>query len=118
MATYQTINVSEMISGTKWDGLQITLYSDDAQTVPIDLDGCTVLFELKATAKAITQSTWSTSDSSITITGADNNIITLVGRNMNIPANQYLGDIDITFPNGDNRTWFRVNMKILQSVTG
>lgn len=117
MATYQTITIPELISGTKWDGLQITLYSDTEQTLPIDLTGCTISLQLRQSAKASPQASWSTTDNTITITGADDNIITIVGRNMSLESGDYIGDIDVIFDNGDLRSWFRLKFKVIPSFT-
>ena len=117
MATYQTINLTELIKGSRWDGLQITLYSDTAQTIPIDLTDCVITYKIKEGPQAVSQSTWSTAESTITITGADSNIITIVGRNMEVKPATYYGDIDILFPDGALRTWFRTKMSVIQDYT-
>lgn len=118
MATYQNISLSDVIRGSYWDGLTITLYSSESPQVPIDLTGCVITYQIKLNGTiAAYAAQWTTDDNTITITGADNNELNIIGRNMNIPVGSYVGDIDILFTDGKNRTWFRTTQNIIQDVT-
>jgi len=76
-----------------------------ADSVPVNLTGCTITIQVRKTASASTiDLTLSTSDSSITIGGVSNNQITL-NKKVTIAAGSYLYDMNVSFPSGVVKTY-------------
>lgn len=117
MATYQTVTFDTIIKGSGFNGYVFKFYTDALHTLPIDLTGCTITADLRQTPKAIAQAKWSTEDSTITITGTDDNFVTLVARNINVPVGKYYMDLDILFPSGINKTYVRILWEIIEEYT-
>jgi len=113
MATYQTIAFKDLIKGAYFDAQRLKIYTDAAYTLPVDLTGCVISCRLRQTEKSSPKEIWTTENGTITITGADDNFVNLLGRNINADAGQYYMDLDILFPSGINRTWLRIMWKIV-----
>jgi hypothetical protein len=113
MATYQTVIFDELIKGSGYNGSVIKIYTDSSRTVAVDLTGCSITANLKQSPKSIAQATWATEDDTITISGDDNNFVTLHARNMDVPIGQYFMDVDILFPSGINKINLRIGWKII-----
>lgn len=86
-------------------------------TTPIDLSGSTIVIQVRTSAEAPEATlTLSTTSSTITITGDDHNQITL-NKKVDIPAGNYVYDIDITFPSMDSKTYVWGTFYVQEDIT-
>jgi hypothetical protein len=88
-----------------------------ADSVPVNLTGCTITIQVRKTASASTiDLTLSTSDSSITIGGVSNNQITL-NKKVTIAAGSYLYDMNVSFPSGVVKTYVWGSFFVQEDIT-
>lgn len=94
--------------GDTWKGMQLVLekLENDGITVigPVDLTGCSVEAHFKISANGSVVFKFSTSDNTIQITEAINGKIKFMPRKMDVPANNYLFDVQVTFVNEEVET--------------
>ncbi len=112
--------------GDTFKARTLTFFSDEANTVPIDLSGYSVLMQVRKAGKANTAVLeWTTDpasgeDATITIGGDDNNVITLAQRSgsiMDIDPFNYVYDIQMTSSTGIVSTYIEGQFTITQDVS-
>jgi hypothetical protein len=88
-----------------------------ADSVPVNLTGCTITIQVRKTASASTiDLTLSTADSTITIGGASFNQITL-NKKVTIAAGSYLYDMNVSFPTGVVKTYVWGSFFVQEDIT-
>ncbi|WP_309386097.1 hypothetical protein [Cerasicoccus frondis] len=88
-----------------WGGFdEIQIFEDESGGLAYDLSGATIVLEVKESQAqdAVAVATWTTADSSITISEAVNGKFKVVGRNITLPAKRYYYGIKITPANGES----------------
>jgi hypothetical protein len=85
---------------------------------PVDLTGATIISQFKTTPKGGMVFEFKTSDNSITIPTPANGEFFYEERIINVPANNYIFDFQITFPSGvvfsSEPDYFRIKQNISQ----
>ena len=88
-----------------------------ANDVAVNLYGSTIVIQVKESASSTDALlTLSTTTSTITITGASNNQITL-NKVVNIPAGTYAYDMNVTFPSGVVKTYIWGTFIVQDDIT-
>jgi hypothetical protein len=88
-----------------------------ADTTPIDLTGCTIVVQVRTEASAPTAAlTLSTTDSTISIGGVDNNQITL-NKIVDIAAGSYVYDMNVHYPSGEVKTYLWGTFFVQEDIT-
>ena len=92
-------------------------YSVFNDTTPVDLSGSTISIQVKSSAdSAEPLLSLSTTDSTITITGDNDNQITL-NKLVSIPAGKYVYDMRVSYPSNVVKTYTYGNFSVEQNVT-
>jgi len=93
------------------------VFTITSNSVPVSLLGCTIVIQVRKTASASSiDLSLSTTDSSITIGGTNNNQITLK-KIVNIAAGNYLYDMNVTFPSGIVKTYIWGSFLVQEDIT-
>lgn len=88
-----------------------------ADTTPINLTGCTVVVQVRTSADAPTSAlTLSTTNGGISIGGINNNQITL-NKKVDIPADSYVYDMNVSFPSGEVKTYIWGTFFVQEDIT-
>ena len=113
MATYK---FPDHIKGDTFKGTSFTVL---VNTVALDLTGASIKMSLKRNNKpeTVVEKTFSTEDSSIVITTPLLGKFEIVKQIVDIPAFNYVYDIQITTQGGDVLTYISGTWLILQDIT-
>jgi hypothetical protein len=88
-----------------------------ADNVAVNLTGSTIEIQVRKTANAtVADLTLKTGGNGITISGASNNQIVL-NKVVNIPAGNYLYDMNVTFPSGLVKTYVWGTFLVQEDIT-
>ncbi len=88
-----------------------------ADNVAVNLTGSTIEIQVRKTANAtVADLTLKTGGNGITISGANNNQIVL-NKVVNIPAGNYLYDMNVTFPSGLVKTYVWGTFLVQEDIT-
>lgn len=117
MSYQNTFNIPDAVKGDTFVGIEFTL---TVNAILSDLTGAVIKMQLKesnsSTALAVL-----TFDNDliggITIIDAENGVFQIDSQVIDIPALCYFYDIQITYPNGDIKTYIRGRWTILPEVT-
>lgn len=88
---------------------------------PVDFTGAEISIQFRTTGESrniILE--WSTDDGSITISGAENNVIEMdakTGEEMNVTPGTYKYDIQVILASGVTNTYVKGSMKIVNDIT-
>lgn len=88
--------------GDTFNGRTITLQNDDL--TPVDLTGATAIMQFRAITNGNVIFEFKTADGSITIPTPTSGALMMMPRLMNVPANNYLFDLQIKFQNQSVKT--------------
>lgn len=86
-------------------------------TTPLDLTGCAILVQFRLTTNSEVFLEWNTADNSILITDAVNGEFQMQEKSLSVTPSVYMYDVQVTFPNGFVRTYFKGNFKIEADVS-
>lgn len=103
--------------GDTFNGHQIEINQNGA---PVDLSGAAIKIQFRTRYAQRLALEWSTADSSITVSGASNNVIEMsakTGDQMNIGPGIYTYDIQVILPSGVTNTYVEGSMEIINDVT-
>lgn len=89
--------------------------NDSIITFPFDITTARIDFHFKQGAGSNVSFKWNTEDDTIEKLTAFK--IKLKGFNLNAKAGNYIGDLQITFSNGENVTYFKSSLQIVQDIT-
>lgn len=93
------------------------MFAISANNVPVNLSGSTITIQVRKTASASSiDLSLSTTDSSITIGGVNNNQITL-NKKVTIAAGSYLYDMNVAFPSGEVKTYVWGTFFVQEDIT-
>ena len=101
--------------GDTWNGFSFTLEDEDTM-LPVDLTGVSVLIQFKITPNSITAFEFKTSDGTVTIPIPTNGEILMMPRIMNVIANTYKFDVQLTFPSGEVQTIVSDSWKLINDI--
>lgn len=106
------------IRGNFWDGADISyeIETDDG-LLGIDLTGCIITADFKATRNGDTDFTYTTEDSSIIIDSASPWKFSFAKGIINHTPNTYYFDIEIIYPNAEVETILTSSWTILSDIT-
>jgi hypothetical protein len=119
--------IADHIKGDTWNGFSVTLKRktspSDPTLIPIDLTGCSIISQFKTTPKGGVVFEFKTSDNTITIpTPANGRFVYMPRPSFNYPANTYVFDWQVTYPNGtivtngndknNNNFYFAINQDV------
>jgi hypothetical protein len=108
-----TYNFPDHYKGDTFEGKVFTITVNGS---PAGLLGATIKMDLRKDKKETTPLTLRLStESGITILGEDS--FQIDPQIIDIPAKEYVHDIEITYANGDIKTYIEGTWKILQDVT-
>jgi hypothetical protein len=115
-------NLADHKKGQTWNGFEVTLTRETAPNSgvqePIDLTGVTIVSQFKTTPKGGAVFEFKTSDSSITMPNATlGKFVYMPVINMNYPANNYVFDYKVIFPNNTRLVSSIKGFRIIQTVT-
>jgi hypothetical protein len=102
--------------GDTWDGMSFVL-TDEGTLQPINLSGVQVLIQFKLNANSIIAFSFKTSDGTVTIPNPINGEIIMMPRIMNVIANTYRFDVQLTFPNGTVQTIIEDYWKLVNDIS-
>lgn len=116
MASQQTYDFPNHIKGDTFNGLSFTV---TVNTVALNLAGSSIKMELKLNKRPETAvaKTFSTTDNSILITEPSNGKFQIAKQVIDISANIYFYDLEITLQSGDIYTYISGKWQILQDIT-
>lgn len=106
--------------GDTWDGFSLLLeeYDTDGVTlIPINLTGVNVLIQFKSHYNSAISFEFKTSDSTITIPNPLNGEILMMPRIIDVPANTYMFDVQLTYTNGTVQTIVSDYFKIYSDIS-
>jgi hypothetical protein len=93
------------------------VFTITSNSVAVNLTGCTIVIQVRKSAAAESiDLSLSTTESSITIGGANSNQITLK-KIVNIAAGNYLYDMNVTFPSGQVKTYIWGSFFVQEDIT-
>ena len=102
--------------GDWWDGAFCTI-KDPLTGIPLNLTGCTAKSDFKTHENGESYFSFDTADGTLTIpTPADGKIF-YKARKMNVPANRYVFDLEITDALGRPTTYATSEWIISQDIT-
>lgn len=113
MATY---NFTDRIKGDTSKVVEFTLLKD---TVPVDLTGASIRMQLRKskTSGSIALTLHSGASGGIIITSAAAGIFQIDAFTVEVAANTYVYDIEITLSTGEIKTWIEGEFNVLQDIT-
>jgi hypothetical protein len=116
LASQQTYDFPNHIKGDTFNGLSFTV---TVNSVALPLAGASIKMELKLNKRPETPvvKTFSTVDNSIVITEPSNGKFQIAKQVIDIPANIYVYDLEITLSGGDVHTYISGKWQILQDIT-
>ena len=88
--------------------------------IPVDFTGAVITIQLRVKPGSAVVLEWKTSDGSITISGAGNNIINMnekTGPEMNVAPNTYKYDINVVLANGVTNTYVAGIFPIVDDIS-
>ena len=86
-------------------------------TTPLNLTGCAILIQFKLTTRFNAFLEWNTADNSILITDAVNGEFEMQQTLLDVTPSIYMYDVQVTFPDGTVKTYFKGNFKIEADVS-
>lgn len=113
-----TFNFPKHKRGDTFDGFGFVVTSNGGN--PVDFTGATIKIQFRTKPDSDVVMEWLTSDNSIVITGANNNIINMqpkTGLQMDIKAGTYRYDINVLFPTNITRTYVEGEMQIVDDYS-
>lgn len=119
MSRLHTYNFPTQITGAYFNGLGITLFSDEAKQVPIDLSGSLIRMALRPKYSlpiVWTFSSGSDGDGTISIPSPTNGRFIIDGINLDVAPGKYFYDIEILDYSGDLQKWIKGEWIILNSA--
>lgn len=87
-----------------------------SNNIPVDLTGCEVLIEVKKKPGVSVSELTLTNTNGVSIIGDDSNMIVL-NKLVDIPAGNYVYDINVTFPSGEVKTYVWGNFFVQEDVS-
>jgi hypothetical protein len=118
MSIPNTITLPPHLRGDTWDGLNITLKTDNGTPAPLDLTDASAKMQLKTRPGARDAAAeWSTEDNSIVITDALNGVLSVPGGVVDVPPCNYFFDLQITLADATVLTPFSGRWLIIQDVS-
>jgi hypothetical protein len=84
---------------------------------PFDLTGVSILCQFKKEPNGVAVFEYNTNDQSIFINNAIDGEIIFNKRKMDYPVGDYFYDLELTFPNGDVRTYGESKLVIFQDIS-
>lgn len=103
------------IKGDTFDKVDFALIRN---TLPLDLTNCTVRMQIKKECNGISILSFTTVESAgLTIIDAVGGLFKINKQIINIPEFNYIYDIEITFSNGDVKTWISGDFFVTCDVT-
>ena len=114
--TPTTYKINDQYKGDTFNGVTFTI-KEGANKTPIDLTGVSILSQFRANevTGAIQQSF--SIGSGITLTDATGGVFSIDPFTLDWNTGTFFYDIQITFPNGDVRTYVKGSLNVLQDVT-
>lgn len=113
--------------GDEWNGMELLIEDsivnpDETETFfPLDLTGYSVVAKFKVSPTGVSYFEFKTADGTITIPDPTNGVILFMPRIMNVPAQQYVFDVELTPPSGEVKTIYEEDKpftwKILQDIS-
>lgn len=110
-------NIADQFTGDSFSGMTITVYSDTAQTTPLDLTSATARMDFRKGSKTGQIGKQLTTGSGITISDAVNGVITIDRFTIDFSAGEYLYDLQVTLPGGVVETVLFGRFTAIQDVT-
>lgn len=109
--------------GDTFNGHQFEIFTvtpPSTTPVPVNFIGAVIKIQLRIKPGSPVVMEWLTSNSSITITGASNNIINMLtktGLQMEIEPGKYRYDINVLLANGVTNTYVEGTMEIVDDIS-
>jgi hypothetical protein len=100
--------------GDTFNGRKISLERNGA---PIDLTGAKIIIQFKLSSSGVSKFEFSTKKETIYIPEPTNGELIMMPRILNVPAGHYNYDMQITFPNGNVKTYLSGIWTILDDVS-
>lgn len=120
MAQFQTYNFKTIVSGSAYNGTNFTVCTNKELTEFVDLTNCVIKCSLRKTFLLPILWTFTTendSDGQILITDAVHGEFSIIGCNMDLDSGNYVHDIRIFFPNGEEKVYIRGTWNLLAKST-
>lgn len=113
--------------GDDWNGMELLIedsFINEANVevfFPLDLTGYTVISKFKANPTGIAYFEFTTADGTIAIPNPLDGKILFMPRKINVPAQKYVFDVELTSPAGDVKTIYEegkpFTWEILQDIS-
>lgn len=114
--TPTTYKINDQYKGDTFNGVTFTL-KEGAEKTPIDLTGATILSQFRTKeVTGVIQQTFSIG-SGITVTNATGGVFKIDSFILDWNTGTFFYDIQITFSNGDIRTYVKGTLNVIQDVT-
>jgi hypothetical protein len=114
LLTLPTSPTKTITRGDTWYGLGLKFWADKANNIFIDLTGATVKITLRHPVHTWTLET----GDGITHTAPTQGEAAIDKITpLEVPAVTYLGDVQVTFPNGDIITYFDIKLTVSDDIT-
>jgi hypothetical protein len=98
------------------DNPSCTLEFTDQLDAPVDLSGATITMQARWKLTDVEYVKQWTIGSGLTVSGADNNIVTITGFDTLRPGILYY-DLQVNYPSGGKVTYLRGNITVVEDVT-
>jgi len=90
-------------------------------TFPFSITGCTFLMQFRKDATGPNTNPvafeWKSEDDSFEIDGADDKILIMKKKDIDVEPFAYVSDFQITYPNGDVETLFNAKIEIVEDYS-
>lgn len=110
-------NIADQFTGDSFSGMTITVYSDAAQTTPLDLTGATVRVDFRKGSKTGRLGKRLTNGAGLSITDPAGGVISIERFALDFAAGEYLYDVEVTLSNGVVETVIFGEFNLIQDVT-
>lgn len=110
MAQFATYNFKTIIAGGYFNGVNFTLWSDAALTIPIDISGAIITMAMRKNYNlpvAFTFSNDGSGDGQIVITDGAAGKFSIIGKNMDVDPGIYVYDINVLTYAGENEKYIK-----------
>ena len=114
--TPTTYKINDQYKGDTFNGVTFTL-KEGADKTPIDLTGVSILSQFRVNEVTGTIQKTLEIGSGITLTNAIGGVFKINPFTLNWNTGTFFYDIQITFPNGDVRTYVKGSLNVIQDVT-
>ena len=98
------VGIANHIKGDTWDGVEIiaTTKDENGASIPLDITGCDIIAQFKINTSTVFE--FKTSDNTILVPNPTTGQFFLAPRKMDVEANTYKFDIEVTYPDGTVET--------------